>query len=96
MKRLPLGCGIIDGMIWTVIALLLIAHGAVSRWVQAGPGHPVVSTCRDVLLITIGLLTIDQLQGLGLPDILRVGLFFVAFGYSGRRLMASLLRKAST
>jgi hypothetical protein len=80
-------------MIWTFLALLLIVHGALSRWVQAGPAHPVVSTTGDVLLIAIGLLTVDQLQGLGVADILRVGLFFVAFGYSGRRLMSSLLSR---
>lgn len=81
---------------WTLWALLLISHGALSRWVQEAPCHPVVSTSCDVLLIAIGVLTVSQLQHLATTDVLRAGLFFVAFGYSGRRLMASLLPKAPT
>jgi hypothetical protein len=79
-------------MIWTIWALLLIIHGALSYWVKAVP-HPLVSTSRDVLLIAIGLVTVDQLQGLSAPEILRVGVFFVAFGYSGRQLTSGLLTR---
>ncbi len=76
---------------WTLWALLLIVHGALSRWVQAAPSRPVAATSSDVLLITIGVLTVNQLEGLTILDALRVGLFFVAFGFSGRQLMGSLL-----
>ncbi len=79
-------------MIWTIWAFLLLIHGALSRWVRAVP-HPLASTSRDVLLITIGLLTVDQLQGLSAGEILRVGLFFVAFGYAGRQLTSCLLAR---
>jgi hypothetical protein len=46
----------------------------------------------DVLLIAVALITIDQLQGLSIEEILRVGLFFTAFGWAGRQLMGSVLK----
>jgi hypothetical protein len=48
----------------------------------------------DLLLIAIGLLTLDQLQGMTLVDMARIGAFFVAFGVAGRQLMGSALRRA--
>lgn len=95
LKRGGSACGSIADMNWTIWALLLIAHGAFTRWVQAMPRHPLVTTANDVLLIAIGLLTVSQLQGLAGPDILRVGIFFVAFGYSGRRLTSTLLARSA-
>jgi hypothetical protein len=80
-------------MFWTIWALLLVTHGALSRWVQATAAHPLAAASGDVLLIAVGLMTIDQLQGLGGPAIVRVGLFFVAFGYSGRQLIGCLLTR---
>jgi len=82
-------------MFWTIWALLLLVHGALRRWVQTRPVQPLAATCGDVLLIAIGLLTVDQLQGLGVATVVRVGLFFVAFGYSGRQLAACLLARAT-
>jgi hypothetical protein len=80
-------------MIWTIWALLLVGHGALSRWLQGASVQPLAATFSDVLLITIALMTIDQLQGLGASAIVRVGLFFVAFGYSGRQLTGCLLAR---
>jgi hypothetical protein len=77
-------------MIWTLWAFLLITHGALTQWVKAAP-HLLASTVGDVALITVGLITIDQFQGLSVPEILRIGAFFVAFGYSGRQLANCLL-----
>ena len=82
-------------MFWTIWALLLIGHGALSRWVQVTPRHPLTATLSDVLLIAIGVLTVSQLQELTTPDILRVGVFFVAFGCSGRRLTNTVLSRTA-
>ena len=82
-------------MFWTIWALLLLMHGALRRWAQSRTVQPFAATCSDVLLIAIGLLTIDQLQGLGVAAVVRVGLFFVAFGYSGRQLAGCLLARAT-
>ena len=79
-------------MIWILWALMLIAHGAISRWAQAARSYAKASVLGDVLLIAVALITIDQLQGLGLEEILRVGLFFAAFGWAGRQLMGSVLK----
>jgi hypothetical protein len=82
-------------MFWTIWALLLVTHGALSRWVQSSSAQPFIATCSDALLIAIGLLTIDQLQGLAVPAVVRVGLFFVAFGYAGRRLIGCFLPRTA-
>jgi hypothetical protein len=79
-------------MIWIVWALLLVSHGALSRWAQNADSYAKASVLGDVMLIAVALITVDQLQGLGLPDVLRVGLFFTAFGWAGRQLMGSLLK----
>jgi hypothetical protein len=78
-------------MIWIVWALLLVSHGALSRWAQTADSYAKVSVLGDVMLIAVGLITVDELQGLALTDVLRVGLFFTAFGWAGRRLMGSML-----
>jgi len=77
-------------MIWTIWAFLLITHGALTQWVKVAP-HLVMASVGDITLIAIGLITLDRLQGLSLPEILRIGAFFVAFGYAGRQLTNCLL-----
>jgi hypothetical protein len=81
-------------MTWIVWALLLISHGALSRWAQTVETYAKVSVLCDVLLIAVALITVDQLQGVGIAEVLRVGVFFTAFGWSGRQLMGSLLRRS--
>jgi hypothetical protein len=80
-------------MTWTFWAALLIAHGAFSHWTKIARWPALVSVFADGLLIAIGLITLELLQGLSAGDILRVGLFFAAFGASGRQLMHGVLRK---
>jgi hypothetical protein len=80
-------------MTWTLWAALLIVHGAFSRWAESGSHYALISIFTDGLLIAIGLVTLERLQGLGLVDILRIGLFFAVFGVAGRQLMHSLLRR---
>ncbi len=80
-------------MIWILWAFMLLSHGAFARWAQTARSFAKVSVLGDVLLIAIGLLTLDQLQGLGIVDIARIGVFFVAFGMAGRQLMSSLLKR---
>jgi hypothetical protein len=79
-------------MIWMVWALLLVSHGALSRWAQTAASYAKVSVLGDVMLIAVALITLDQLQGLGFPEIVRVGAFFTAFGWAGRQLMGSVLK----
>jgi len=79
---------------WILWAVMLITHGAFSRWAQTAQRHAMVGLLGDVLLIAIGLVTLDQLQGLGIIDTLRIGLFFAAFGAAGRHLMGSVLKRA--
>jgi hypothetical protein len=80
-------------MIWILWALMLLTHGAFARWAQTARSYAKVSIFADVLLIAIGLITLDQLQGMGLAEMGRIGLFFVAFGAAGRQLMGSLLKR---
>ena len=88
-------------MLWIVWALLLIGHGALSRWVErvrlakTVGAYAKAALLGDVLLIAIGLITLDQLQGMGVSEVVRVGVFFVAFGGSGRQLMGSVLKSAA-
>jgi hypothetical protein len=84
----PVGAAI---MLWIFWALMLIGHGAFVRWAQTSRGYAKVAVLGDVLLIAIALITIDQLQGMSLVDLLRTGAFFVAFGAAGRQLMGSAL-----
>ena len=80
-------------VIWTLWALLLLSHGAFSRWLETVENRAKVAVVGDVVLIAVALMTIDQLQGLSLADFVRVGIFFTAFGWAGRQLMGSLLRR---
>jgi hypothetical protein len=80
-------------MMWIVWALLLVSHGALSRWAQTADSYAKVSVLGDVMLIAVGLITVDELQGLAIPEVLRVGVFFTAFGWAGRRLMGSVLAR---
>jgi len=82
-------------MMWSMWALMLITHGAFSRWAEAASRYALASIIGDVLMIAIALITLDQLQGFGAAEFLRFGLFFVAFGFCGRQLMNSVLRTAS-
>ena len=81
-------------MLWILWALMLIGHGAFVRWAENGRSYAKTAVFGDVLLIAIGLITVDQLQGMSLLDMLRIGAFFVAFGVAGRQLMGSALRRA--
>jgi hypothetical protein len=83
-------------MLWIVWALLLVSHGAVSRWAQTADSYAKVSVLGDVMLMAVALITLEQLQGLGLAEVLRVGVFFTAFGWAGRQLMGSVLRSSVT
>ena len=83
-------------MLWIVWALLLVSHGALSRWAQTAYSYAKVSVLGDVMLMAVALITLDQLQGLGLAEVLRVGVFFTAFGWAGRQLMGSVLRSSMT
>ena len=78
-------------MLWIFWALMLISHGAFVRWAQTVRGYAKFAVFGDVLLIAIALITIDQLQGMSILDMLRIGAFFVAFGAAGRQLMGSAL-----
>jgi hypothetical protein len=80
-------------VIWTLWAVLLITHGAFSRWVETVEHRAKVAVVGDIVLIAVGLITIDQLQSLDFANLVRVGLFFTAFGWSGRQLMGSFLRR---
>jgi hypothetical protein len=81
-------------MLWILWALMLISHGAFVRWAENARSYAKAAVFGDLLLIAIGLLTIDQLQGMTLVDMTRIGAFFVAFGVAGRQLMGSALRRA--
>jgi len=81
-------------MLWILWALMLICHGAFIRWAETARAYAKAAVFGDLLLIAIGLITIDQLQGMTLVDMLRIGAFFVAFGVAGRQLMGSALRRA--
>jgi hypothetical protein len=83
-------------MLWIVWALLLVSHGAVSRWAQTADSYAKASVLGDVLLMAVALITLDQLQGLGFAEVLRIGLFFTAFGWAGRQLMGSVLKSSMT
>ena len=80
-------------MTWIFWAVLLITHGALSRWAKGSRFYASASAVADGILIAIALITVDQLQGLGLLDVLRIGVFFIAFGMAGRQLMHSVLAR---
>ena len=78
-------------MISIVWAALLLAHGALSRWAKSSRSYATASLIADGILIAVALITLDQLQGLNLVQMARLGVFFIAFGTAGRQLMHSLL-----
>jgi hypothetical protein len=80
-------------MIWTLWAFMLVAHGAYMRWAQTTRRYAALAVIADALLIVIALVTIDQIQDLRVADWLRIGVFFVAFGFAGRELMSGVLRQ---
>jgi hypothetical protein len=80
-------------MTWILWAVMLLTHGALSRWAKASRFYAPASVIADGILIAIALITMDQLQGLGILDVLRIGVFFIAFGTAGRQLMHSLLTR---
>jgi hypothetical protein len=82
-------------MTWIFWAVLLLTHGALSRWARGSRFYAPASIVADGILIAIALLTLEQLHGLPLLDILRMGVFFVAFGTAGRQLMHSVLSRES-
>lgn len=82
-------------MTWIFWAVLLLTHGALSRWARGSRFYAPASVVADGILIAIALITMAQLQDLALLDVLRVGLFFVAFGTAGRQLMHSVLSRES-
>jgi hypothetical protein len=80
-------------MTWILWATLLITHGALARWAKGSRFYAPASVIADGVLIAIALITIDQLQGSSVWEVLRVGVFFVAFGTAGRQLMDSVLNR---
>lgn len=78
---------------WTVWAVLLLTHGALSRWAKSSRFFSSASMVADGILIAIALITMDQLQDLNVHDVARIGVFFVAFGTAGRQLMNSVLTR---
>lgn len=80
-------------MTWILWAVLLLTHGALSRWAKGSRFYARASVIADGILIAIALITVDQLQDLSGVDTLRIGVFFIAFGTAGRQLMHSLLNR---
>jgi hypothetical protein len=78
---------------WIFWAVLLVTHGALARWAKDSRFFAPASIVADGILIAIALITVDQLQGMGILDMLRIGVFFVAFGTAGRQLMHSVLSR---
>jgi hypothetical protein len=80
-------------MTWMLWAVLLLTHGALSRWAKGSRFYAPASIVADGILIAIALITMDQLQDLDVREVLRVGVFFIAFGTAGRQLMHSVLTR---
>ena len=78
---------------WILWAALLLTHGALSRWAKSSRFYAPASIIADGILIAIALITMDQLQDLQVREVLRIGVFFIAFGTAGRQLMNSVLTK---
>ena len=81
---------------WILWAALLLTHGALSRWAKGSRFYAPASIVADGILIAIALITMDQLQDLRVLEVLRIGVFFIAFGTAGRQLMNSVLTKFPT
>jgi hypothetical protein len=80
-------------MIWTLWAVLLLIHGALSRWAKSSRFFAPASMVADGILIAIALITMEQLEDLRVLEVARIGVFFVAFGTAGRQLMNSVLTR---
>jgi len=79
---------------WILWAVLLLAHGALTRWAKGSSRYfATASMVADGILIAIALITMEQLQDLEVHEVLRIGVFFIAFGTAGRRLMDSVLTR---
>jgi hypothetical protein len=78
---------------WILWAVLLIAHGALSRWAKGSRFYALASMVADGILIAIALITMEQLEDLQVLEVLRIGIFFIAFGTAGRHLMDSVLTR---
>jgi hypothetical protein len=78
---------------WIFWAVLLLAHGALTRWAKGSRHFAAASMVADGILIAIALITMEQLQDLEVHEVLRIGVFFIAFGTAGRRLMDSVLSR---
>ncbi len=78
---------------WTLWAVLLLAHGALSQWAKASRFYAPDSMVADGILIAIALITMAQLQDLQVAEVLRIGVFFIAFGTAGRQLMGIVLTR---
>ena len=78
---------------WILWAVLLLVHGALSRWATGSRFYAPASIVADGILIAIALITMDQLQDLQVLEVMRIGVFFIAFGTAGRQLMNSVLTK---
>lgn len=78
---------------WILWAALLLTHGALSRWAKSSRFFAPASIVADGILIAIALITMDQLQDLQVREVMRIGVFFIAFGTAGRQLMNSVLTK---
>jgi hypothetical protein len=78
---------------WIVWAVLLLTHGALSRWAKGSRFFAPASIVADGMLIAIALITMDQLQDLQVLEVMRIGVFFIAFGTAGRQLMGSVLSR---
>jgi hypothetical protein len=78
---------------WILWAVLLLAHGALSRWAKGSRFFAPASVVADGMLIAIALITMEQLQDLQVAEVARIGAFFIAFGTAGRQLMNSVLSR---
>jgi hypothetical protein len=78
---------------WILWAVLLLVHGALSRWAKGSRFYAAASIVADGMLIAIALITMAQLQDLQVGEVLRIGIFFIAFGTAGRQLMNSVLTR---
>lgn len=78
---------------WILWAVLLLTHGALARWAKGSRFYAPASIICDGILIAIALITMDQLQDLEVSAVLRIGVFFIAFGTAGRQLMHSVLTR---
>jgi hypothetical protein len=80
-------------MVWTVWAFMLVTHGAYARWAKSTTRYAALAVIADALLVVIAFVTIAQIQDLHGVDLLRIGIFFVAFGVAGRQFMNGVLRQ---